>query len=954
MPHPAARLVLTAFCLVATLTLQAEPVSRNPPELYTRQLAALLTPLDQVLAGRDAFKDSKAHGVILLDETVHFRDEAGVDYLVYHDVYLARSDSAREFMGNRIYSYDREHDSIYLISAATIRPDGERQNLDDRAAFIQTPQREAENGLYTSEQELNLIFPNIAPGAVTQTIVVIREDKPVFPGEFSTRKLFAAGWPTYRSRLVVDFPTAAMARMHVVETSPKLPQPSTEILGERTRQVWSQDLINEMEWEESAPALRFRAPAVWLTTIDSWDRIAAWFAGLTKGRDELGPELEKELARVTAGLTDRRAIVDRLCALVANEVRYTGLEFGLAGYQPYPCAQVWTNRYGDCKDKANLLRALLARQGIAAHFLLLHTGRLGRVEQRSPSWKQFNHVILAVEDGAGGYWYCDPTIRYLPAGMIGLGDAARNVMLVRDDKAEWRQTPDALDNALRYGAELTLSPTGELAGWFTLQAEGADAAAYADYYNNYKPSDRRRTLQSTIEDFYPGAEVVDVDYEPVTESLSHFKIRAYFLRKAGGTALESVPFPYPADWLPSADTASERIFPYATTRRVQSFDATITLPAGWNAAQLPSSFQADSPAANFTASWQADASVLRMRLNWHPKAAELPARDYAVFQRSVRALRTWLGQPAQIARGAVAAGPSHGALDNFPILPTGEGQLRLLGERFPSGERDAERRAALERILQWFPEDHATTFTARIYLALLAAGEDNAALARRLGEILSQYDARVSAESRAWARYLQSRAQWWSDKDPSALQTLRTLSADSTLSDYRRAWCAHYAALFLAESDPAAALTLLADWDIQPSEARESMLKAEAGYLAGLSDPTVTAAWAARLLARQAADADSLIAITLGEALARKDRFPPAAFEHLNTAIRPLLADGSQFPKSLALLDDLQAVGDAGRQRREFTAGLAAWLKQHPQPWIARERSPRFADLAALEKHLDA
>ena len=51
----------------------------------------------------------------------------------------------------------------------------------------------------------------------------------------------------------------------------------------------------------------------------------------------------------------------------------------------------------------------------------------------------------------------------------------------------------------RYRAHLTGAPTGELDGWFTLEAEGADAAAYADYYNNYKPSDRRRTLQGTVE-----------------------------------------------------------------------------------------------------------------------------------------------------------------------------------------------------------------------------------------------------------------------------------------------------------------------------------------------------------------------------------------------------------------------------------------------------------------------
>ncbi|HLP24565.1 MAG TPA: DUF3857 domain-containing protein, partial [Acidobacteriota bacterium] len=420
----------------------AESVSRKPPAIYAKQIAPLLTPLEKALAARTAFPDAKTNGIVLLDETVHFRDDAGVNYVVFHDISLARSNAAEKVMGNRVYSFDREHDSVFLISAATIGPDGKRQELGERAAFIQSPQREADNGLYTSEQELNLIFPNIAAGAVTEAIVLIREDKPVFPGQFATSYPFALGWPVAQFRLVADFPADFMARVHTVKSTEQAPEPQIQKLGKRTRHTWSRELVKEIDWEASGPELRFRAPTVWLSTIDSWDEVTAWFSELAASRTTLGAELEKNLAEWTRGLTDRHAIVDRLASIVANDVRYTGLEFGLAGYQPYPCEKVWANRYGDCKDKANLLRALLARQGIASHFLLLKSGGLGRVEKRSPSWKQFNHVILAIEDGTGGLWYRDTTLRHLPPDHLPVGDAARDVLLVRDGKAEWQRTPD--------------------------------------------------------------------------------------------------------------------------------------------------------------------------------------------------------------------------------------------------------------------------------------------------------------------------------------------------------------------------------------------------------------------------------------------------------------------------------------------------------------------------------
>ena len=913
-----------------------------------------MTSTADALKGRDSFPDTKEHGVILLDETVHYRDTEGRNYIVYHDVYLARTDAAQEVMGNRVYTYDREHDSIFLISAATLLPNGTRQELTDRAAFIQSPQREAENGLYTSQQELNLIFPNISAGAVTDCIVVIREDKPVFPDAFATTYTFGNGWPTAKARMVVDFPSAFMTRVKQIESSGKIPAALQTVSGDRVRRVWTKTEIEKIEWEESCPPLSFRAPTLRLTTVDSWDQIAAWFTELLQGRNELGPELEKELAGWTKGLTDRRAIVDAVTGKVANEVRYTGLDFGLAGYQPYPCAQVWSNRYGDCKDKANLLRALLVHKGIPAHLILLNTSHQGQIERRSPSWKQFDHAIVAVEDGAGGYWYCDPTIRYLPAGHLALSDAARDVMIIKSGRAEWRHTPDQLENALRHKAELTLASDGELSGWFTLEAEGADASAYAEYFNKDSVSDLRRSMQQQVEDFFPGAEVMDVDYKPVTGTTDRLKIRAYFLRKAGSATPESIPFAYPLSRLPSVDTNGERSFPFGTSRRIDSFDATISLPKGWNAPQLPTAFHADSNTATVSASWSASPGVLRMALSWAPAAAELPARDYAVFQRSIRSLRTWLAQPAVIARSEAVAAASPERPTDFPLLPTGDGQLRLLNERFPSDERNVERRAAAAQVIQWFPDDATTAFTARIYIALIDGGENNATVASSISEITSRYGANVSTEIRAWADYLQYRCQWWANKDPAALQGLRKLAADRSLTDYRRGWAADYAARFLSETDPAAALALAAEWDSTPNESRDSVLETEAGYLAKIGDQKTTSTWAHRLINSQNPSSDDLLAVTLGELNKQKATYPVSALTQFYDVLTPLLNDPQKFSKSTALLTKIGEFCHAAQTRREFVDAISGWLAAHPQPWITLEKSTEFADQAALEKHLDS
>jgi hypothetical protein len=943
-----------ALLLLPVVLLAAEPVARTAPPLFAEKIAPLLTPLNEILARRDAFPDTREHGIILLDETIHFRGDDGHNYVVYQDAYLARTETASEVMGNRVYSYDREHDSIFLVEAATIQPNGERQSLDDRAAFLQSPQREAEAGLYTSDQELNLIFPNIRPGSVTHMIVVIRENREVFPGEFASRYTFGSGWPTARARVALDFPADYLARIRIVESGGTTPQPAITTSPGRERREWTRESLLETDWEESAPPIRFRAPSLWFSSIDSWDGVATWFSQLVANRGELGPDLEAKLAEWTAGLTERRALVDRLHEIVANEVRYTGLEFGLAGYQPYPCAQVWANRYGDCKDKANLLRALLHAKGIPSHLVLLETNGAGRIERRSPSWKQFNHAILAVEDGRGGYWFCDPTMRHLPAGLLPPGDAAREVLIVREGRAEWQTTPDRLEHGLHYTADLALASNGELSGWFTLSAEGSDAAGYADFYNKFSPPSRLRDLQDRVDDFFPGAEVIDVDFKPVTGSVDRFSVRAYFLRKADDT-LDTLNFPFPPDWLPDLSTNGERKFPYAARRRTVSFDATLTLPVGWNAPQLPAPFNADSPAAHFSAAWSAEAATVRTSLKWHPAAAEIPAADYAVFQRSVRSLQAWLKQPARIARSAqVAATTQPATLENFPLLPTGDGQLRLLNERFPSSDGGPTRRAALEQIIQWFPDDLTTIATARIYLALIDAGDNDADLARSLRELLTRYGNTIPTETRGWGRYLQHRAEWWATKSPDALAGLQALAKDPTLSEFRRSWSAHYAALFLGEKDPAAALTYLTDWDILPSEARETTLKTEADLLARAVNPAVTTAWAQRLLAQTASAPDELLAITLKEIVDRRAKLGAPALAHFDTVLTPLLGDDPKLKKSREFLAAIRAVGTAARVRTELTSALDQWAQRSKLPWITRGRAKSPASIEEIEKQLDA
>ena len=67
------------------------------------------------------------------------------------------------------------------------------------------------------------------------------------------------------------------------------------------------------------------------------------------------------------------------------------------GYRPHSSTEVFAKSYGDCKDKANLMRAMLKVVGIEAVLVSIYSGDPNYVRASWPSPQQFNHCIIAVK-----------------------------------------------------------------------------------------------------------------------------------------------------------------------------------------------------------------------------------------------------------------------------------------------------------------------------------------------------------------------------------------------------------------------------------------------------------------------------------------------------------------------------------------------------------------------------
>lgn len=95
----------------------------------------------------------------------------------------------------------------------------------------------------------------------------------------------------------------------------------------------------------------------------------------------------------------------RIIRFVQNEIRYRGQHQGVYTHTPKAPELVLKKGAGDCKDKSNLLRALLAAIGVQCDLALVNTNCGKSLDGLNPSARHFNHMIVRIQFDNEAYYF---------------------------------------------------------------------------------------------------------------------------------------------------------------------------------------------------------------------------------------------------------------------------------------------------------------------------------------------------------------------------------------------------------------------------------------------------------------------------------------------------------------------------------------------------------------------
>jgi hypothetical protein len=212
-----------------------------------------------------------------------------------------------------------------------------------------------------------------------------------------------------------------------------------------------------------------------------WAMLGKWYSNLVGERVDASSEIKQEVAKLSASKTTQLQKMQAIGDFVQHDIRYVAIELGIGGFQPRSAPDVFSHHYGDCKDKATLVRSMLREIGVESFHVVINDQR-GSVTRDMPAHNGFNHVITAIRvpEGLsdpslvaitqhprlGRLLFFDPTNDLIPFGQLPGYLQANYGLLVTPEGGELielPQQPSAMNSIQRTG-KLSLDPSGTLKG----------------------------------------------------------------------------------------------------------------------------------------------------------------------------------------------------------------------------------------------------------------------------------------------------------------------------------------------------------------------------------------------------------------------------------------------------------------------------------------------------------
>lgn len=364
----------------------------------------------------------------------------------------------------------------------------------------------AEAGTYLGMSSAKVLLEDVMPGDTLWLTYTVEGRNPVLGTNWADILAWSKLEPIALRKAIVHYPSGRPLQWRV--SGPRrlgLAQPVIEQRGGMTHMIFTERALAAEELDPSLPPNLIPQSVLDFTEFGSWAQVTQWAVPLFPDAST-DPDV-RALVRKFNGVTPEERASQAL-HWVQDEIRYFSVSIGQNSHRPQAPNVVLKRRFGDCKDKSQLLVSLYRAMGLQAHPVLVNAQMPTLPAQLLPAPTSFDHVVVRVQLD-GKTYYVDPTrhsehgpISLLPGAVPGAAG-----LVVDHGVTELVSLPEEkLDAPLVERTERMTIPAlhGNAQLLVRTEYRGRYAAPMRDAYRAMGTADIRKSLLAEVERTYPG------------------------------------------------------------------------------------------------------------------------------------------------------------------------------------------------------------------------------------------------------------------------------------------------------------------------------------------------------------------------------------------------------------------------------------------------------------------
>jgi transglutaminase-like putative cysteine protease len=614
--------------------------------------------------------DKNVSAVVLVDDlTATVSDDGRVTKVYNYAVRILQHEARDRAVASVGYIPEtgkvKDLDAWLIRGNGTVKRYGKDQTLDLAAAL---------NDVYNEYRIRTISAKDDADTGMVFGYTFITEDRSVFSqDEWS----FQSSNPVINSRYTLILPTGWRAES-VTFNNPKV---EPKVSG--STYSWELANLPGVPDEPLSPslsnlvarlAISYYPPTAVQTpgikTFANWAAVAAWMSELEDPQVTLSDALTAKARELTANARTEYEKIQAIGSYV-QKVQYISIQTGLGrggGYRPHSAAEVFAKSYGDCKDKANLMRAMLKAVGIDAVPISIYSGDRDYVRADWPSPQQFNHCIIAVrvsdethaatiirDPKLGRLLIFDPTAEETPVGDLPAylqGSLALLDSKDADALVQMPVTPTEM-NQLERNADLQLEADGSMTGAIEDKARGQIAAHFRGEFHRLSRPEYNTMVERWLTSGAPGSRVSKV--EPADDLREgRFALSVAFAAPGYAQLMQNHLLVFKPAIVSRREflslTESKRKHPVVLESNAYSETVHVKLPVGFEVDELPDAVKLDTPFGTYATSYDVKDGQLVFKRTLVQKAMTVPVEQYASVRSFFEKIRAAEQAPVVLAR----------------------------------------------------------------------------------------------------------------------------------------------------------------------------------------------------------------------------------------------------------------------------------------------------------------